>query len=396
MNLRIAHVTATFPPYQGGTGNVCRHNARELARRGHDMHVFTAIVPGAAAYEVNDGITVHRLPVLVRFGNAPVLPGLLASLRGFDVIHLHYPFFGGEFTTLAARLSRTPLVVTYHQDVFLGGLAGLVAKMLRLTAGRLTLCNASRVLFTSTDYGCASYVRPMLRGHENAIDELPNGVDLELFNPHNSCMDMRMRHGLSEGDRVVLLVAGLDRAHSFKGIDIFLQSLALLQDNVKGVIVGDGDLRAAYMMAAQKLGIAERVIFAGRVSDEELARYYRLADVTTLPSVTMGEAFGLVLVESLASGTPVVASDLPGVRTVVNDGQDGFLVQHNSPPALAEAIQRLLGDNALRLAMGRAGRAKVEHRYSWERIGTRLEQIYQGVLEDPKWLRTRIHLEGGQ
>ena len=376
--LRIAHVTATFPPYRGGTGNVCYHNARELARRGHDVHVFTSTVDGAPQRETRDGIEIHRLSPLVRVGNAPLLPQLLSALRGFDVIHLHYPFYGGEITTLAARLRHTPLVITYHQDVFQTGLLGMGASILVRTLGRWTLRSADRLLFTSADYGRASYVRPMMTGREQTIGELANGVDVTAFIPGPAPQHLRERYGLRDGDQVALLVGGLDQAHYFKGVDIFLQALSGLPAHVHGVLVGDGDLRPSYQARAAALGMTERIIFAGRVPDSELADYYRLADVTVLPSTTMGEAFGLVLVESMACGRPVIASDLPGVRTVVAEGVDGFLVPPGNSSTLAECLRTMLAvPAAQRHAMGRAGRRKVEERYSWEQIGARLEVIYR-------------------
>jgi glycosyltransferase involved in cell wall biosynthesis len=113
-----------------------------------------------------------------------------------------------------------------------------------------------------------------------------------------------------------------------------------------------------------------------------LPRYYRLAATTVLPSTTMGEAFGLVLVESLASGTPVVATDLPGVRTVVEHGSDGLLVAPGNPAALAGAIGRLTRYATMREVMGMRGRAKVEGRYHWALIGRRLETLYAQVLDE--------------
>lgn len=374
--MRIAHVTATFPPYHGGTGNVCFHNARELVRRGHDVHVLTARAPASPRFERVDGISVHRLRPLVRVGNAPVLPGLVGALRGFDVVHLHYPFIGGELTTIATRLARTPLVITYHQDVLLSGAMGLVERALRHTTGRMTLRSAERVLFTTLDYGHASYAYRMLNGRHSRIDELPNGVDTETFSPGRSADALRARLALTGSQRVALLVAGLDRAHYFKGVEVFLRSLALQPDSIVGVIVGDGDLRPQYAALARELGIADRVRFAGRVSNDDLPGYYRLADVTVLPSTTMGEAFGLVLIESMASGTPVVATKLPGVRTVVSGGDDGLLVDPGDVSGLASAVGRILNDESLRRALGERGRAKAEDRYAWTRIGDRLEAIY--------------------
>lgn len=378
--LRIAHISATFPPYRGGTGNVCYHNARELVRRGHEVHVFTTAMAAAPANEMLGGVAVHRLPPLLRFGNASFVPGLRRVAQGFDLLHLHYPFFGGELAALASWRERTPLVITYHQDVLLDGWMGLVERAARHSVGRMTLHAAARVLFTSLDYASASHVRPLLRGRKDRIGELPNGVDVAHFQAVEPSVDIRARHQLVPEDRVALLVAGLDRAHYFKGVHVLLQALAQSMQNIKALIVGDGDLRASYMAAARELGIAERVSFAGRVSDVELPAYYRVADVTVLPSTTMGEAFGLVLLESMACGTPVIASNLPGVRTVVSHGVDGFLVDPGSSSSLAGALDLMMRDDPARQAMGAAGRAKVERRYSWPRIGDSLEAIYAEEL----------------
>lgn len=381
--LRIAHVTATFPPYPGGTGNVCYHNARELVRRGHETHVFTVAQPNTPMNEVSAGIQIQRFRPALRYGNAGLLPQLLTELRGFDVIHLHYPFFGGEMAAVAAILDRTPLVVTYHQDVFLKGIIGIIENVIRVSVGRFTLRTADRVLFTSEDYGDVSYVRPLLHGRDHMIGELPNGVDTQFFASRAPSVELRRRCGIQNGDTTVLLVATLDRAHYFKGVHEFLRALAQVSCTVKGVIVGDGDLRASYEALAASLSISPRLTFAGRVSNEKLRQYYCLADVTVLPSKTMGEAFGLVLLESLASGTPVIASNLPGVRTVVTDGEDGFLVKPGNVDDLSDKLKRIQRlSHAQRKAMGQAGRRKIEQKYTWEHIGSRLEAIYASILSN--------------
>lgn len=377
--MRIAHITATFPPYQGGTGNVCANNARELARRGHDVTVITAAAAGAPAEERWEGVRVRRLRPLARVGNAPLLPGLLAALRGFEIVHLHYPFFGAELMTAAACRSGPPLVITYHQDVLLTGAAGVIASGLTATLGRLVLRTAERVLFTSLDYGDASHIRPVLRGREHHIDELPNGVDVRHFHPDHDPAVLRARLGLGAEDRVALLVAGLDRAHYFKGVAVFLEALAGLEPSTHGIIVGDGDLRQSYEEQARALGLSRRIHFTGRVAVAELPLYYCLADMTVLPSTTMGEAFGLVLVEAMASERPVIASDLPGVRTVVGHGQNGLLVPPGASDTLARAIRFLADEPAMAAAYGRQGRAKALERYDWRQIGARLEQIYHDV-----------------
>lgn len=382
--LKIAHVSATFPPYRGGTGNVCFYNARELARRGHAVTVFTSLQTGQPGQEDLAGFSLRRLKPLLSFGNARLLPELLAALTGFDLIHLHFPFFGGELTALAARRSHTPLVVTYHQDVLLQGPLGLVEKGLRYSAGRWTLRSAARLLFTSLDYGQASYVQTLLKGSSTPVGELANGVDTDFFQPGAAFDPTALceRLGLPVHKPVVLLVAGLDRSHYFKGVEIFLQALARLDGQVQGVIVGDGDLRPVYEQQAADSGVP--VTFAGRVEQSDLPDFYRLASLTVLPSLTMGEAFGLVLLESLACGTPVIASNLPGVRTVVEPGSDGLLVEPGDVTGLANAINKLISDPVAARQMGERGRERIVRLYDWSEIGGRLEAIYYEILEQAR------------
>lgn len=380
--LRIAQITATFPPYHGGTGNVCYYNSRELGKLGHQVHVFTRTLKGLPAQEKGEGFMVHRLRPLIRIGNAPVLPGLLKELRGFDIIHLHYPFFGGELSALSAVLHGVPLVITYHQDVLLTGVLGVVENILSHTTGRMTLRSAAKLLFTSTDYATYSNARPLLKGREAIIGELPNGVDITIFTPGVPRLDLLARYKLEPQNRIALLVAALDRPHYFKGVNVFLDAMELLPPSYKGLIVGEGELRQEYEKHAEELGIKSRITFVGRVSQEELPDYYRLAHITILPSTTRGEAFGMVLLESLACGIPVIATDMPGVRTVVEPGRDGLLVTPGDLIQLSQAIEQLLESDALRQTMGIQGRARVEEHYNWLSLISRLEKIYFQALSE--------------
>lgn len=366
--MKIAIITATYPPYAGGTGNVCAAHANGLRELGHEVHIFTAGQP----QDGDSAENIHRLPPLLRVGNGVFLPQLLWKLRGFDIIHWHYPFFGGEIVALAAWLTRTPLIVTYHQDVILDGWLGHIAALLENTIGRWALRAAATVLFTSADYAQHSKMRRHLRPAK--IGVLSNGVDVGRFSVE---LPTKPHPHFLPSTFTVLLVAGLDAAHYFKGVSILLQATAKL-DGVRAVIVGDGALREDYVQKAHALGIAERIIFAGRISNELLPHYYQLADVTVLPSTTMGEAFGLVLVESFAAGTPVIASDLPGVRTVVSPNVDGYLVTPCSSDALAAAIQTMqVATPERRAQMGKMGQAKVRKQFTWGHICSQLDALYQ-------------------
>lgn len=371
---RIAHVTATFPPYHGGTGNVCYHNARVLAERGYDVEVFTA----AWAGELDDppSVRVHRLRPLARFGNAPILPQLL-HLGDVDLVHLHYPFYAGaEFVALSGR----PYVVTYHHDVELRGVVGWAARLHARTVGRWVLRRAARLCPTSLDYLRHSAVAELCASRSDRIIELPNGVDTNRFLPGSIDVALRRRWAIPDDALVLLFVGTLDRAHYFKGVPTLLRAISRTP-SIYALLVGDGDLRCTYEGLAKSLGVADRVRFTGSVSVAELPSLYRAADALVLPSDTRGEAFGMVLLEAMASGRVVIASDLPGVRAVVDDNRDGWLFPAGDVPALALAIRRLADTSPeRRLAMGMAGRHKVESRYSWDRIGDRLDSVYVNVI----------------
>lgn len=378
--MRIAQVTATFPPYLAGTGNVCYHNALGLAEAGHDVTVFTADFPPSAPGDPGR-VSVRRLPVMLRVGNAPILPGLLRMGR-FDLVHLHYPFyFGSEMVLLTSLVNHVPYVVTYHQDVLLGGPLRYPEMMHHRLLGSRILAHARVVLATSSDYARSSRLGPLVERGAIRVNELPNGVDPRRFRPDVDVGGLREQCSIKPGDQVILFVGALDQPHYFKGVEVLLNAFAHLRGkNTRLLVVGDGNLRASYRELAVRLGLADRVIFRGRVSDAELPSHYVLADVLVLPSTTMGEAFGLVLLEALACQTPVVASNLPGVRSVVSAGEDGLLAEPGDPRDLANKIRSLLDDPERCRRMGERGRAKVEARYSWDRIGTRLEAIYRRVL----------------
>jgi glycosyltransferase involved in cell wall biosynthesis len=239
------------------------------------------------------------------------------------------------------------------------------------------------VLATSWDYARASRLQELVQRVPEKVGELPNGVDVERFHPGLDGSSLRARYGLQQRDRVLLFVGGLDRAHYFKGVDVLLQALARIPaGNLRLLLIGEGDLWERYARQAAELGLADGVTFCGRVPEAELPAHYALVDLLVLPSTTMGEAFGVVLLEAMACGTPVVASRLPGVRSVVSDGQDGLLARPGDPGDLAAKIQTLLEDPARRRAMGAQGRAKVEARYAWPAILPRLAAVYEEVLAD--------------
>jgi glycosyltransferase involved in cell wall biosynthesis len=270
-------------------------------------------------------------------------------------------------------------VTTYHHDALLPGWLGRLSRRHDLFFSLRLMRLARFACFTSLDYArhskFARYASTL-----NAV-ELPNGVDAQRFSPGPRDPALAAELGVA-GRRTILFVGALDRPHYFKGVDRLLEAARLLgRDDLFLIIAGSGDLRGDYQRRAVELGLGDRAVFPGGVPDDVLPDYYRLADVTVLPSTTAGEAFGLVLLESLACATPVIASNLPGVRAVVADGIDGYLVAPGDAADLAARLDQLLSlPETERRAMGAAGRRRVAARYRWERVGDVLVGLYAEAI----------------
>jgi len=381
MPQKIAIITPTFPPYRGGMGKLAELDAKQLAELGHEVHVYRP-EPRQPAAAPAQPFAVHDLRPWFRFGNAALVPDVRRVLRQYPLVFLHYPFFGAAEIVAWCRRSApgTKLVIVYHMDVVGRGLLGAFFRWHTRWCLPRILRTADRVIVTSFDYLNSSNAEP-LRKRQVKFRELAPSVDSARFAPDGKPTRLLSRYGLKADDRVVLFVGGLDRAHYFKGIPSLLQALMIKElAGARAVIVGDGDLRPEYEKLAAKLGPAGRVVFAGGVSDEDLPDHYRLADVFAFPSVDRSEAFGVAALEALASGVPVVASDLPGVRTIVRQGETGFRAPPGSVSGLAAGLVRVLNDDILRRRLGAAARQMVTAEYSDEVRRKRLQQIVTEVL----------------
>ncbi len=351
--MKIAQVTPVYPPYRGGMGSVAYEYTERLRALGHEVEVFTP------AWKI---------------GNAGFFsPQQLRRLNAFDVVHLHYPLYGGA--EQVALFCRRPIVLTYHMDARARGIKGLVFRLHRTLIQPLILLRAKKILVSSLDYAAASALRRFRRLAR--LVELPFGVDIRRFHPVATGEEAMLRTQLAipANAPVLVFVGGLDTAHAFKGVPTLLQSFLLLSPSFSAhlVIIGDGDLRAGFEASVS----SDRVHFVGSRSPEELPTCYRLATMHLFPSTSSAEAFGLVALEAAASGIPTIASDLPGVRTVVKDGQTGLLVPPGDASALTRAIDQLLNDEVFCGKLGANARKRVVEEYDWDRLLERLITVYE-------------------
>ncbi len=356
--MKIAHIVSTYPPYIGGMGNVAAAMVKELEKRGHSCKVITPDHEGIKS--------------VLSFGNAAWLPSLTKHLHGVDIIHLHYPFYGGA---QAVRLFKrknpaVPLVMTYHMDNIGTGLKKLFFSSYRHTMFPWIMKQVDVVTVGSLDYAKHSFLTPYL--NKKMVVELPYGVD-EAFQPGDQ---KYTRHG-PDPTLQLLFVATLDKAHYFKGLLVLLEALQNVKMSMRLTVVGDGDLRSHYEEIVKKRDLLNKASFLGNLSQEDLIKQFQQADLSVLPSVDQSEAFGLVLVESMACGTPVLASDLPGVRSVFDDGKTGFVVAVNNAKALSAKLDEVARDLGRLEKMRNAASQRANELYRWPKIVDRLEGLYE-------------------
>ncbi len=329
----------------------------------------------AAERETMDGFDVVRVKprmVVMRTPIAPRMRGVLRTLPA-DVVHAHLPPpLSAHYAADACQQRGLPLVLTYHCDVEIPSpLGSFVETLYRRSLGAETLRAATRVVVTTRTYAATS--RSVWRYNPVVI---PNAVDIHRFNPDIDGMAVRARLKIP-ADRPVALLVGRIVAH--KGIEHFIEASRYLP-GVQFLIAGEGTHLETMERLAHRLGVADRVRFLGRVSQENLPKVYAACDLFVLPSVSRLEAFGIVALEAMATGKPVVVADIPGVREVIEDGREGLLTDPVNPQDLAEKVRRLVEDPALRQEMGRRGREKVLASFTTEAVADQVLKVYADVL----------------
>ena len=370
MALRVRHVVCLAPPRMGGMGAAALRWCEGLQERGVDVEL---VVPETYSKSPSHPL-IRPWPAYLVLGNGAIFQSVSKLWNDIDVLHLHYPFFGAaEF--LLMKKTPKPVVVTFHMDAEPTGWRKPFVMAQRLLLQKMLLRHAAKICVSSFDYLSSSSARFLYNEDPSKWIELPFFVDDTIFipRPESRSADLSDSPVLN-----ALFVGVLDRAHQFKGIREAIEAIAQTP-KTKLTIIGDGDSRAEIEAEVRTKGLVDRVVFCGRVSQEELIRAYQQADVLLFPSTNRAEAFGLVALEAQACGTPVIASWLPGVRTVVIDGETGILVEPGSVSEIVSALNRMTNESGWRMRLGKNARAHVEAHFRRENLLDRQIQIYQDV-----------------
>jgi len=373
--MRIAQLTPYFYPHLGGVESHVLELSKQLKKKGHEVIVITTKLEDTKDRSVVEGIPVKRVePLTIKF-STPIIPDLSKHLmeEEFDILHSHSPppimsFFGLR----NAKKRDIPFILTYHCDLEIPHIFGpFIVSLYKRTIGTYTVSQADKIITTTNTYGATSRVV-----WQEDAEVIPNAVDTNRFNPYNDGEWVREKLGL-ENEKLVMYVG---RIVYHKGLEYFVRSAKYLGPDVKHLLVGTGDFRPELERIIEEEGIEDKVEFAGRVPNKELPDYYAAADVCVLPSVSRLEAFGIVALEAMASGTPVIVSDIPGVREVIVEGKHGLLCEPMNSQDLAGKIRTILSNPDLAEKMGINGRERVVNKFTWEKVAEDIMEVYEGLV----------------
>ncbi len=378
--MRVLHIGKYYAPQHGGIERHVQDLAEWQVRHGLDAGVLVHQPAGTwrSAHERRNGVDVRRAGCLAAPLYAPLspmLPWLLSQSLAKappDLLHLHLPNPSCIAVLASLRARRLPWVVHWHADVS----ADVPSPALRLAYRayrpfeQAILARSSAIIATSQAYLDASDALSAWRSKARVV---ALGIDDAAAAAAPSPIAW-------PGDEAALKLLAVGRLSHYKGFDVLLDALVRMP-GANLLLVGDGECAASLREQAARLDLGARVAFTNNLDDAALAGAYAQADAFVLPSLDRSEAFGLVLLEAMRAGLPVVASDVSGsgIGHVVADGETGLLVRPGDAPALAGALARL-GDAALRRSLGDAGQRRWRDRFSLDRSARSVLDLYLELL----------------
>lgn len=322
----------------------------------------------STVHEFKDGAELLRLGCLGCIESMPICPALPwhVGRATADLIHMHMPNPAAAFAYVVSGC-QIPLLLTHHSDTL--GRAHI--RRLSDPFVQEAMRRAARIITTSRRYANSSTELALYR---NKVDVVPLGIDLSRFEnvQAEKVRDIKSKYGPD-------LVIAIGRLVLFKGFEILIRAMQNVPGNL--LLVGDGPQRGHLQQIASECANSGRVFFTGNIDNEEIVYYLSAADVFAIPSISRAESFGIVQLEAMAAGLPVVNTFVDsGVPDVSLNGVTGVTVPPADSDSLAHALTLLLSDRELRLRMGEAGKARARREFSVERMSMKTMQIYNEIL----------------
>ncbi len=389
--MKVALVSDWYYPVIGGVASHMHALALKLKEKRLEVAIITNDWDTGKEEELEDkGINLVKIggktSPIVRINLSIMLNSdpLSKVLRDFDVVHAHHAFVPLSFKALGCASSlNMPAVLTTHTISFMYDF-----RLWKVIGGRLSIIRgsinrANRIIAVSN--AAAKFIEHFLEEeNRDKVDIIPNGVDTARFTPSSPEEREKIKSELGiESEKVVLY---LSRMSIRKGPNILLKAFSSLLDELDSeirkttllIMAGSGEMLPALKAQAKILGIEKNVMFTGKVGDELVPKLFKIADIFVLPSIT-AEAFGMVILEAMASGVPVVATRVGGIPEILKKSKCGVLVEPLSEAELTGAMFRLLGNPDVAAKMGKKGRHAAEKYYSWDVISKKVVEVYREV-----------------
>lgn len=369
--IRILQVNKLYFPHIGGVEKVVQRLGEGLALRGYQVRVLSC-GPKTEEKEIN-GVRLQTVKTSFFISSAPFSFSFPFFYRKFareaDLIIHHFPDPIGEISELIMNVDR-PQIVLYHSDV-------VRQKLLKPLYDRETkafLSRAKSIVATSPNYARTS---PILSLFKEKVRVIPLAVDTEFFTPDGPIHPLLLKIR-QEGFSIALYVG---RFAYYKGLEYLIKAVPFLPQEVKVVLVGDGEEKPKLLSLIKELRIEERVIFIPPVKDEELPSVYRGADVFVLPSIARSEAFGLVACEAMACGVPVITTEIGTGTSFYNlDRETGFVIPPGNPSILATTIETIF-KNLESKAWGEFAIKRIREEFSYSIFFKKWEDLLKNLGE---------------
>ena len=371
--MRVLLLYKDYHPIVGGIENHIRLLAQGLRNEGVDARVLVTNTGPATQRQTIDGVPVTKTGRQTAILSTPISLPLFVELRRqmatVDLVHLHAPYPLAELAHLMLGRAK-PTVISYHSDIVRQKKTGkLYAPLLKKVLQRAALIAASSPAYIESS--------PFLQDVRHKCRVIHYGIEPERFNQTEQVRGDAENLRNQYGDLPLLLFIG--RLRHYKGVDVLVRAMHDIR--AKLLIIGTGPMQEAWQILAHTQNLADKVLFLGDASDKETLAARYAADLFILPSTNRAEALGIVQLEAMACGLPVVCTELgTGTSYVNRDGATGLVVPPNDPRALAVAINRLLASPALRAKMGVEGRRRVRSEFSLQEMINATISFYEDAL----------------
>ncbi len=392
--MKIAYFTSAFPYKNpltgktiksyigGGVENVVYNLAVQMAKRDHDVFIFTSSIDSKNSIEDYGKIKIYRYKQVFKIGEAPISLNLmydpLLSDINIDIIHSHIGNLPAPLTALFyAKTRKKALITTYHED-WMGGFGSVIRRFSVFLFDSFIadkLLSESNLILTPSEH----YIDKSkhLCKVKNRVRAVPNGINLEELNVNLSKEDCREKLNLPLDKKIILFTGGLTPR---KAPDILLKAMSIVIQKVPDaylVFVGKGMMKEDLEKLTDYLSLNERVRFTGFVSDELKLLYYKASDLFILPSFS--EGFGIVLLEASVFELPLIVSDLEVFNSIVKSEYNGLFTKRGDERDLAEKMVCLLQNEDLRVDMGKNAKENLS-KFTWDRVADETEKIYLNCL----------------